>query len=166
MVSRHRHCGRVVVRRGVSHASISLRPLAPRALPRFGYDERSDFPAAALRRPLAGWLWPHERRLGPRGSLCLVAWPSEHSAPNHLTAPAVALTHNPSARQAVWASPFTSRLAGRPGRIGFVILRTARSPPVALHPLLRGRSYFQLQAGVCKPEEDFHLSDQTTSQTH
>ena len=35
-----------------------------------------------------------------------------------------------------------------PGRIGFVILRTGRSPPVALHPASRRRSYSRLQAGA------------------
>lgn len=44
-----------------------------------------------------------------------------------------------------WASPLPSRLATTTGRIEFVILRTSRSPPVALHPLSRGRSYFRLQ---------------------
>ncbi len=41
------------------------------------------------------------------------------------------------------------RDAGSPvahGRIGFVILRTGRSPPVALHPASRRRSYSRLQA--------------------
>ena len=33
-----------------------------------------------------------------------------------------------------------------PGRNGFVILRTGRSPPVALHPASRRRSYSRLQA--------------------
>src|SRR5208337_4778510 len=45
-----------------------------------------------------------------------------------------------------WASPFPSRLATTAGRIEFVNLRTSRSPPVALHPLSRGRSYFRLQS--------------------
>ena len=44
-----------------------------------------------------------------------------------------------------WASPFASRLATTTGRIEFVILRTSRSPPVALHPLSRGRSYVRLR---------------------
>ena len=93
-------------------------------------------------------------------------WPSEHSVSNHLTDPAVAFTHNPSARQAFWASPCSGRLAERPGRIEFVILRTALSSPVALHLLSRERSYCRLQAGVCMPEEDSHLPDQTRSQAH
>lgn len=49
-------------------------------------------------------------------------------------------------RTASWASPFTSRLTTTTGRIEFVILRTGRSPSVALHPLSQGRSYFRLQS--------------------
>src|ERR1039457_2965035 len=49
-------------------------------------------------------------------------------------------------RSVVWASPLASRLAATTGRIEFVILRTSRSPPVALHLLSRGRSYFRLQS--------------------
>src|SRR3990172_10258618 len=45
-----------------------------------------------------------------------------------------------------WASPLSSRLATTTGRIEFVILRTSRSPPAALHPLSRGRSYFRLRS--------------------
>ncbi len=66
----------------------------------------------------------------------------------------------------VWASPFPSWLATTPGRIAFVILRTDGSPPVALHPASRRRSYLRLQAGERMPEEDFHLSVHARSQAH
>ena len=47
---------------------------------------------------------------------------------------------------ASWASPLTSWLATTTGRIEFVkILRTGHSPPVALHPASRRRSYVRLQ---------------------
>ena len=46
----------------------------------------------------------------------------------------------------IWASPLPSRLAATTGRMEFVILRTSHSPPVALHPLSRGRSYYWLQS--------------------
>ena len=56
------------------------------------------------------------------------------------------------AGQASWASPFPSRLATATGRIEFAVvdtrqplLRTGRSPPVALHPASRRRSYLQLR---------------------
>ena len=52
------------------------------------------------------------------------------------------------------------------GRIAFVILRTDRSPPAALHPASRRRSCSRLQAGEGVPEEDFHLSDQMRFQAH
>jgi hypothetical protein len=53
-----------------------------------------------------------------------------------------------------------------PGRIEFVILRTGRSPPAALHPASRRRSCSWLQAGERMPEEDFHLSDHSRFQAH
>ncbi len=66
----------------------------------------------------------------------------------------------------VWASPLASWLATTPGRITFVILRTDDSPPVALHPASRRRSYLRLQAGERLPEGDFHPSDRVHSQAH
>ena len=57
-------------------------------------------------------------------------------------------------RAASWTSPLPSKLVATTGRIEFVILRTGRSPPVALHPASRRRSYFQLQS-----------SDQTLART-
>ena len=44
------------------------------------------------------------------------------------------------------ASPRMSRLATASRRIRFVILRTASSPPVALHPASRRRSYLRLRS--------------------
>jgi hypothetical protein len=52
----------------------------------------------------------------------------------------------PRDQRVSWASPFPSGLATTTGRIEFVILRTGRSPPVASHPLSRGRSYLRLQS--------------------
>jgi hypothetical protein len=53
-----------------------------------------------------------------------------------------------------------------PGRIEFVILRTGRSPPAALHPASRRRSCSRLQAGECLPGEDFHLPVRVRFQAH
>jgi hypothetical protein len=71
------------------------------------------------------------------------------------------------------ASPCGSRLrhflAGSsiaPGRIEFVILRTGRSPPAALHHTSLCRSCIRLQAGERLPGEDFHLSDHLRFQAH
>jgi hypothetical protein len=53
-----------------------------------------------------------------------------------------------------------------PGRIEFVILRTGRSPPAALHHASLRRSCTRLQAGERLPGEDFHLSDYSRFQAH
>jgi len=51
-----------------------------------------------------------------------------------------------------------------PGRIEFVILRTGRSPPAALHHASLRRSSSWLQAGERLPGEDFHLSERARFQ--
>ena len=86
----------------------------------------------------------------------------DHSVSNHLAPTVVAFSRYPSALPL----PFRVRLrhkcagsSGIPGRIEFVILRTGRSPPAALHPASRRRSCSWLQAGERIPEEDSHLSD-------
>ena len=71
-----------------------------------------------------------------------------------------------SARGVFRASPFVRGLAVTQRRIVFVILRTGHSPPVALHPASRRRSYGRLQAGEGLPEEDLHLSDKVRLQAH
>ena len=53
-----------------------------------------------------------------------------------------------------------------PGRIEFVILRTGRSPPAALHHASLRRSCIRLQVGERFPGEDFHLSDSSRFQAH
>ena len=83
----------------------------------------------------------------------------------------VAFTRYPSARRIFRfrRSRLHLSLVGSPiltGRIEFVILRVDRSPPVALHPASRRRSYNRLQAGERLPGEDFHLSVQTRFQAH
>ena len=93
--------------------------------------------------------------------------PSVHSASNHpLPSRCVIWRFLPSglpsdtslsmcrvlADLASWVSPFPSRLTTATGRIEFAvtdarrsILRTGRSPPVALHPASRRRSYLRLR---------------------
>ncbi len=88
---------------------------------------------------------------------------SNHSVSNHLMDPcrrfrtlplsSTAFRFRFRLRHCYAGSPIT------PGRIEFVILRTGRSPPAALHPASRRRSCSWLQAGERIPEEDFHLSD-------
>ena len=66
----------------------------------------------------------------------------------------------------LWASPFPSWLANLPGRIEFVILWTGRSPPAALHPASRRRSYVRLHA-VARPRgRDFHPTVCVRSRAH
>ena len=157
--------------------SIFLRPLAPPALPGFRATMDALTPEPPAIRPccppdpVGGMCGSYHRLEGPikvrsSGLPASRDRSSKHSVPNHLSVPAVALTHNPSARQAFRASPQMRRLADRTGRNGFVILRTALSRPVAFHPSSRRRSYFQLQAGVCMPEEDLHLSGRSRAQAH
>ena len=81
--------------------------------------------------------------------------------------PPVAFARYPSARAAscVCRSGLRRCLADSSdsgGRIEFVILRTGRVPPIALHPASRRRSYRRLQAGERMPGEDLHLSGHGT----
>ena len=112
-----------------------------------------------------------EAVLTPAGLSVSCAWPSDHSVSNHPTCPMIAFTHYPSAS---WASGsprsgLRHSGAGSPrskAESSSLALRTGRSPSVALHPASRRRSYCQLQAGECVPEENFHLSDRAHLQTH
>ena len=97
-----------------------------------------------------------------QASLLHVIEPSDRSVSNHPSSPhglGLLLHHGRTGstiftvcipfrdHRVTWASPLPSRLAATTGRIEFVkFLRTGRSPPVALHPLSRGRSYLQLQS--------------------
>jgi hypothetical protein len=174
-----RHC-RWLVFRALGHSSsIFLEPFAPPALTGFH----------ATMAPLTPARWSRTAHRGGRAcrplpgrSLCFTCLAFRAFRPQTPVRPCRRFGtqpfsstgfHGASCRvsplglvpQSVWASPLASRLANRTGRNGFVILRTARSPPVALHLLSRGRSYVQLQAGVCMPEKDSHPSDQTRLQT-
>src|SRR5262245_34064768 len=51
----------------------------------------------------------------------------------------------PTGSCVTWASPLLGRLATAAGRIEFLIVRTGRLLPVALHLALRRRSYLQLR---------------------
>ena len=107
-------------------ASTFLHPFAPRALPRFLTTMGALTPAQAALRPVSigNELRPPSRT----GLPALRARPSEHSIPNHLARPRRRFTTQPlsatgfygSLFTIVRASPIPSRLAIRPGRIGFV----------------------------------------------
>ena len=150
---RHSRYGNSLILRHVT--STFLRPFAPRALPRF----LARMDALTPERPVLRILIrDNERRACFRsGLLASRNKSSDRSASNHLLSPPGVglgffpeLTARPFDRipfrnqSVIWASPLPSRLATTAGRIEFVILRTSRSPPVALHPLSRGRSYVRL----------------------
>ena len=152
----------------LSFSSTSLRPFARWALPHVDALMDALTPERRFFVSLSGTMNAVLFRPGLSAS-CV--WPSNHSVPNHLARPRGRFDTQPlsatsSRMLRAKTSPLTSRLVVRPGRNGFVNLRTSRSPPVALHLASRRRSYFQLQAGVRIPEKDLHLSDQTHLQTH
>ena len=155
--------------RGLGHGvSTSLHPFAPPALPGFGATMGALTPARRLFVSLSGTMNTAGTRAGLSAS-CVR--PSDHPVSNHPTCPAIALTRYPSASRASGSSRSGLRrsLAGSPrgqAESSSLSLRAGRSPPVASHPLSRGRSYHRLQAGERVPEEDLHPSDQTHSQTH
>lgn len=81
----------------------------------------------------------------PAGLLAYLAHTSQRSASNHKGDPDIAL-HAISAYPVCFRlRPLQAKLAVTPRRIEFVILRTASSPPVALHPASQRRSYLRLQ---------------------
>lgn len=94
----------------------------------------------------------------------------DHSVSKHLMDPRRRFITLPFSSTAFrFRSRLRHWLAGSPiapGRIEFVILRTGRSPPAALHPASRRRSCSWLQAGERMPGEDFHLSDHLRFQAH
>jgi len=143
-------------------ASTFLHPFARRALPRVN---------AAM-----GALTP-VRLSSPHRSPCFTCTAFlTIPSPTTPCAPAAAFTRYPSARRVsprprvrLARSRLRHSLAGSPdtpGRNGFVILRTGRSPPVASHPASRRRSYSRLQAGERMPEGDLHPSDHARLQSH
>jgi hypothetical protein len=150
------------------HVSTSLHPFAPPELPGFDTTMGALTPARRLFVSLSGTMNSAWARAGLSASC---AWPSDHSASNHPIGPVIALAHYPSASRASGSlrSGLRLSLAGSPrdkAESSSLALRTGRSPPVAPHPASRRRSYVQLQAGECLPEEDFHLSDLAHLQTH
>ena len=98
LLSPFRHSRRVCVLVVEHPVSTSLRPFAPRALPRLNATMNALTPARTALR-----LHTTEHELRPNllaGLPASRARPSRHSVPNHLSAPVVALTHDPSAQQA------------------------------------------------------------------
>jgi len=150
---RHLRCGGI---QAVAHvASTFLRPFAPPALPGF----HATMDALTPRRPaLRILIRDNEHRPVPSRSPCFMR---QTFPPFRLQPPVAAsetwfgflseLTARSADRiprdHGVLGFPLARRLAATTGRIEFVIiLRTSSSPPVALHPLSRGRSYSRLRS--------------------
>ena len=155
------HCRRFVFRRFGHCVSTFLHPFAPPALPGFFATMGALTPARRLFVSLSGTM---NTDLEPGRSPCvIVIESSDHSVSNHL----------PSSRHLsgffnarltgphVCGRPFRDQaslglrhlLAGSPQRSAessSLALRTNRSPPVALHPASRRRSYLWLQDGMAR----------------
>ena len=74
-----------------------------------------------------------------------LATPSCRSVSNHVNCRIIAY-HHASVTRGFRTSPWNRRLAAVLRRIEFVCLRTNSSPPVALHPASRRRSYLRLRS--------------------
>ena len=141
------------------HLPASLRSTPVTELLR--YYERSD---SCLLRLFGTWSMNSDS-FNKQVSLIHASSLPDHSVSNHLTHPRsrfVTLPLSATGFPVLQGSGLRLSHAGSstaPGRIEFVILRTGRSPPAALHPASRRRSCSWLQAGERLPEEDLHLSD-------
>jgi hypothetical protein len=143
-----RHSHRCPLRRSLRSPSPFLRPLRSRpvtALPR--YLGRS------VSCPPPSWALPLNA-CSSRGQVSLIHAFSLPAIPSPPTCGCSALPGHVARRQVEprllpsGNSELHHWLAGSPhpaGRIEFVILRTSRSPPAALHPVLRRRSRNRLQ---------------------
>jgi len=105
--------------------------------------------ASALGRPVANLHYyagsdSCRRSPPPTGLPVYLALPSDRSAPNHVMRTTIVCSRHLNVVVGFRASPHARRLAATPRRIGLVILRTDRSPPVTPHPASRRRSYLRL----------------------
>ncbi len=152
-------------RRAITHPS-SCSPFAPPALPGF-------FATMGALTPGGRLFVPTPRAMNTvlcrPGLLVSCIQPSDRSASNHLLpSPDLDLVWTRSLPHGLptvslsgpWRQlGFTIRwrLATTTSRIEFVILRTSLSPPVALHPLSRGRSFCRLRNSDPTPTRTFTL---------
>jgi len=159
----HWHCRH----RSAQFESTFLRPLRSISVTRFhSYYGRSD--SCSLR--FFGTWSMNSGSFSEQVSLIHASGLPDHSVSKHLTPRCRRFYTLPLSSTAFrFRSRLRHCLAGSsfaPGRIEFVILRTGRSPPAALHHASLRRSCIRLQAGEHMPEEDFHLSDHARSQAH
>ena len=162
---RHWSCCRL--HRSARFVSTFLRSLRSISITRFHrYYGRSD--SCSLR--LFGTWSMNSGSFSKQVSLIHASRLLDHSVSNHQGSLSCRFYTLPlSARAFRCRSRVRHWLAGSPtapGRIEFVILRTGRSPPAALHHASLRRSCIWLQAGERFPGEDFHLSDSSRFQAH
>ena len=167
-----RHCRRSVFRLSGHSTSIFLRPFAPPELPGFHatmdaltperrlFGTRGLFGCSRMNTVLSiqvSLLHVLNLPVIPSPTTCCRPWSLVWFLSQAYRVVRSSDRPHPFGTTASWASPLPSRLATTTGRIEFVILRTNRSPPVALHPALRRRSYVRLQCsnptltGTCTP---------------
>jgi hypothetical protein len=135
------NAGAAVLRSAILHL-----PSCP-AFPRGGFASRPSHGLmhqgrSGTTRALTPGRLAHAGQVSPLSCLAVRA---SHSQPRN-AAPASLYQSPQRARPdlAAQTSPRMSRLVAAHRRIRFVILRAARSPPVALHPASRRRSYLRL----------------------
>ena len=161
LLSLYRHLNWFGRRRSVPFESTSLRSLRSTPVTELRcYYGRSD----SCSRQLFGTWSMNSGSFSEQVSLSNAHSLPDHSVSKHLGIPAVALSRYPSAQLTFLSlrSGLRHSHAGSsmsPCRIEFVILRTGRSPPAALHHASLRRSCIWLRAGERLPGEDFHLSD-------
>jgi len=152
---------------GRHFASTFLHPFAPPALPGFDATMGALTPGRPVLRIL---IRDNEHRPEPLRSPCFMHQifpPFRLQPPDVVSEVRFGFGSEPTARSADripfsgperhLGFPLARRLATTTGRIEFVILRTSSSPPVALHLLSRGRSYFRLRSSNPTPTKTFTL---------
>jgi hypothetical protein len=167
LLSLGRHSLRCCFLRSNSHESTFLRSLRSIPITRLHrYYGRSD---SCSPRLFGTWSM-NSASFSEQVSLIYASDLSNHSVSNHLMDRCHRFHTLPFSSTAFRSrSRLRLRMAGSPiapGRIEFVILRTGRSPPAALHHTSLCRSCIRLQAGERLPREDFHLSDHLRFQAH
>ena len=155
--SARRHWGRGVCSLPRCSPSTFLRPLAPGPLRPFFATMDALTPARSVLAVLG--LFPAATRSAPHEQVSLIPTlglptiPSPTTcgrfvSPRHVTCRRIGPRPHPHGTPPNGNSGLRHSLAGSPrraGRIEFVILRTGRSPPAALHLVLRRRSCSRLQ---------------------
>jgi hypothetical protein len=167
LLSRFRHSRCYRRHRSAQFESTFLRPFAPLPLRSFLATTSALTPAHSALRDTGSM---NTFSLSKQVSLIHSSDLPDHSVSNHLMPRWRRFCTLPLSSTAFRSrSRLRLQMAGSsiaPGRIEFVILRTDRSPPAALHHASLRRSCIRLQAGERLPGEDLHLSDHVSFQAH